>query len=106
MLYNICSLEINMIQPVGKSKVSKLIPKKGVVYPFVRLPQRYEDLIGNTVTIYETEHNGQRALLLVPYDITTPPPKVERPDSKISIDKRLSSIETDIREMKEILKVM
>jgi hypothetical protein len=47
----------------------------------------------------------QRALLLVPYDDTTSPPTFERPDSKISIDKRLSSIETDIREIKEILKV-
>jgi hypothetical protein len=47
----------------------------------------------------------QRALLLVPYDNSTSPPKVERSDSKSGIDKRLSSIETDIREIKEILKV-
>jgi hypothetical protein len=94
------------MDPVGKSKVSKLTPKEGVVYPFIRLPPIYENLIGNTVTIYETEHNGQRALLLVPYDDTTNPPKIERLDSKVSIDKRLSSIETDLKEIKEILKVM
>jgi hypothetical protein len=90
---------------VGKSKVSKLIPKKGVVYPFVRLPQEYEDLVGDTVVIYETEHEGKRAFLLVPSDDPTNPPKVEHTDSKINIDKRLSSIETDIKEIKKMLKV-
>jgi hypothetical protein len=96
---------VTEMKPVGKSKVSKQTSKEDTVYPLIRLPQEYEGLIGNTVTIYETEHDGQRALLLVPYEDTRSPPKIDRPNSKISINKRLSSIEADIKVIKETLKV-
>jgi hypothetical protein len=88
---------------VGKSKVSKLTPKPGVVYPFVRLPQEYQDLIGKTVSICETERDGIRALLLVTCDDTTKPIKVIQPDDTKNLEKRVFELENDIKEIRQSL---
>ena len=74
------------VRVIGRSKIGKVTPKPNITYPLIRLPQSCEDAIGQTVGIYETEHEGKRAFLLVPYDDATSEPKVERPNSKSSID--------------------
>ena len=91
------------MKPIGKSKVSRQTSKKNAIYPFVRFPQGYEDLIGNTMTIYETEHEGRRAFLLVPYDETISAPKVIQPIAKLSIEKRIDGLETKINQVIDLI---
>ena len=56
---------INQINKVGESKVYKLKARANFVYPAIRLPAEYTDLIGKTAKIYELNSNGGKALLLV-----------------------------------------
>ena len=84
------------LQLIGKSKVSKMNPKPNITYPFIRLPKECGDVIGNTVGIYETEHEGKRAFLLVMGDDTTLPVKVIQQSDTKCIEKRLSDLEKDI----------
>ena len=53
------------IKKVGESKVYKLKARANFVYPAVRLPAEFMELIGKTAEIYELSHNGTKALLLV-----------------------------------------
>ncbi len=41
--------------------------KPSHAYPFIRLPREYSKLIGAKATIFETAHNGDLALLVVPH---------------------------------------
>ena len=52
------------MQHVGKSKIGNL-SAKGFKYPQLRLPKRYLDTVGKTANIYETEHEGKQAFLIV-----------------------------------------
>ncbi|MGD0170983.1 MAG: hypothetical protein ABSB81_02480 [Halobacteriota archaeon] len=47
---------------IGKSKVTKLNARAGIVYPLIRLPKVYADKIGKTAEIFETKHENKRAL--------------------------------------------
>ena len=49
---------------VGKSKVTKLTPKAGVVYPLIKLPKAHTDEIGKTAEIFETKHLNKRRFLV------------------------------------------
>ena len=40
---------------LGRSKVTKLSAKAGVVYPLIRLPKSYADQIGKVAEIFETQ---------------------------------------------------
>ncbi len=50
---------------VGKSKISKIHPKPNTSYPLLRLPQAFNDFIGKTTHIFETDYNGKKAFLIV-----------------------------------------
>ncbi len=52
------------MQIVGKSKVTKLNAKAGIVYPLIRLPKIYADKIGKTAEIFEAKHRNKRALVV------------------------------------------
>ena len=52
------------MQLIGKSKIGKL-SANGIDYPQLRLPKRYFDSVGKTASIYETEHEGRQAFLIV-----------------------------------------
>ena len=52
------------MQLIGKSKIGKL-SAKGIDYPQLRLPKLYFDAVGKTANIYETEHEGKQAFLVV-----------------------------------------
>jgi hypothetical protein len=49
---------------LGKSKVSKLNAKAGIVYPLIRLPKSFGDEIGKIAEIFEIQHHDRRALLV------------------------------------------
>lgn len=89
------------LQLIGKSKVSKMNPKPSITYPFIRLPQECGDVIGNTVGIYETEHEGKRAFLLVIGDDTTISQRVIQPSDAKNIEKRLSDLENEVRKIRQ-----
>jgi hypothetical protein len=50
---------------VGKSKINTLYAKRNTAYPQIRLTQQYSDVIGKIAHIFETDHNGDKAFLLV-----------------------------------------
>ena len=50
---------------VGKSKISKIHPKPNISYPLLRLPQAFNDYVGETTQIFEIDHEGKQAFLVV-----------------------------------------
>jgi hypothetical protein len=105
-----------VMQHIGKSKVTKLNAKAGVVYPLIRLPKTCADEIGKVAEIFETQCDGRRALL-VTFDNRAEPsevaqldskviqllPKVIQPDGPNSIGSRLNALESQIKDLKSAL---
>ena len=107
-LYNISYITIYnqvviLVKLIGRSKIGKVTPKPNITYPFARLPQECEDVIGHNVGIYETEHEGKRAILLVMDDEITTPKRVIQQSNTTNTEKRLSNLENDIKELKEVI---
>ena len=90
-----------LLQLIGKSKVSKMRPKPNITYPFIRLPQDCGNVIGQTVTIYETEHEGKRAFLLMMSDNATLSSRVIQPNATKNIESRVCALEMSIREISD-----
>ena len=103
---------------LGRSKVTKLSAKAGVVYPLIRLPKSYADQIGKVAEIFETQHDNRRALLVTFDDevkdaeseIAQPDskviqllPKVIQPDGLSNVESRLLELESEIRTLKSAL---
>ena len=104
------------MQYVGKSKVTKLNAKAGVVYPLIRLPKTCADEIGKVAEIFETQHDNRRALLVTfsdgewPFEVIQPEskviqllPKVIQPDGLNNVESRLLELESQIAELKSLL---
>ncbi len=94
---------VNVVKLVGRSKIGKVTPKPNIIYPFARLPQECGDVIGHNVGIYETEHEGKRAILLVLDDEITIPTRVIQQSNTTSVEKRIIDLENDIRELKHAI---
>ena len=97
------------MQLIGKSKIGKL-SAKGIDYPQLRLPKLYHDAVGKTACIYETEHEGGQAFLIVTEKSVPQENTVLKPSEKVlkqqpheSLDKRLSALESQIAELKTLL---
>jgi mRNA degradation ribonuclease J1/J2 len=103
------------MQHVGKSKVTKLNAKAGVVYPLIRLPKTFADEIGKIAEIFETQHDNKRALLVTFNDMEGPfeviqqeskviqlLPEVIQPNGLNNIESRLSALESQIAELKSL----
>ncbi|MGP8011031.1 MAG: hypothetical protein ACLPI9_00915 [Halobacteriota archaeon] len=106
----------NYMHYLGKSKVTKLRAKAGVVYPLIRLPKTFADEIGNVAEIFETEQDNRRALVVTFNDgagsseVIQPDskviqllPKVIQPDSQNNVESRLSALESQIAELRSLL---
>ena len=50
---------------IGKSKISKIHPKPNIRYPLLRLPQAFNNFVGVTTHIFETDHEGKQAFIVV-----------------------------------------
>ena len=83
---------------IGKSKISKLSPKPNIHYPLLRLPQSSVDTIGEMASIYETEHEGNRAFLIV-LDEDYCNKRVIQKNYTTNLEKRVSELETLIKEI-------
>ena len=97
------------MQHIGKSKVTKLNAKAGVVYPLIRLPKTYANEIGNVAEIFETQQDNRRALLVTFNDgaahskVIQLLPKVIQPDGLNSVESSLSELESEINRLKSLL---
>ena len=101
---------------IGKSKISPLYSKGRIIYPQIRLPQRYNDVIGETAHIFETENNGEQAFLIVVgkddkiepvameigQKVLKPDSKIAQPETETSIESRLSALESKIDKLIEL----
>jgi len=94
---------------VGKSKIGRLSAKKSKIYAQIRLPPQFANTIGDIANIFETEHNGKRAFLLVTKRSVSNDDMVLQPNEKVvkledhkDHDYRLSALESEINELKSI----
>ena len=101
---------------IGKSKISPLYSKRRVIYPQIRLPQRYNDVIGETAHIFETEYEGKRAFFILTIEldereskffklgkkVLKPEHKVLKPNPENEVEYRLSALESKIDELIEL----
>ena len=109
LFYNLINMG-EFMDYIGKSKISPLYSKGRVIYPQIRLPQRYNDIIGETAHIFETEYGGKRAFFILTRElgekeskyfkrgnkVLKTNAKVLKPQAEISIESRLSALESSI----------
>ena len=98
------------MQLIGKSKVTKLNAKAGIVYPLIRLPKIYANQIGKTADIFETQHGNKRALVVTFGDLSEASseviqltPEVIQPDCQKDLEARLCELESQIQKLKSLL---
>jgi hypothetical protein len=90
------------MQFIGKSKISTLHSKPGVSYPLIRLPQQYNHLIGETAQLCITNHDGKKGFLIL-LEETENEGKVVKQSLETNLESRLSALESNIEEMKNLL---
>jgi len=92
---------------IGKSKISKLHPQPNTVYPLVRLPQQCNDVIGETAYIFQTEHEGEKAFLILLKNKETKKRKIIKEfiksSSEIDLKSHLLTVESKIDDILELL---
>ena len=94
------------MQRVGKSKIGRL-NAKNLSYPQLRLPHQYFSTIGDVASVFETQHEGKQAFLIVTEHtvpnqntVLKPSEEVLKPVAAIAAEARLSALESDIRDLK------
>ena len=97
------------MQHIGKSKIGKL-SAKGNDYPQLRLPLQYVNTVGEVADVFESEHEGKQAFLIVtehavPKEDTVlkPSEEVLKPVEETAAESRLSALESQIAELKSLL---
>ena len=102
---------------VVNQKISKIHLKPNASYPLLRLPQAFNDFIGKTTHIFETDYDGKQAFLVVDKNndqakqvssqvmqpVTQPEAEDTRQYTENSIEARLSALENGIKEIKSFL---
>ena len=103
---------------VGKSKISKIHPKPNASYPLLRLSQAFNDFVGKTTRIFETDHDGKQAFLVVldknndqaeqvssqvMQPVMQPEADVTRQHLENNVENRLSNLESEISAIKELI---
>ena len=102
---------------IGKSKIGPLYSKGRIIYPQIRLPQRYKDIIGETANIFEIEHDDNKAFLIIggkdeksksvaleiEDKVLKPDLKVLKPLPENDIESRLSDLESKIEALNRLI---
>jgi hypothetical protein len=74
----------------------------------IRLPQEYVQIIGQRADIYKTDHEGQPALLVVPFaevsaqSTAESKSRVSKLDLETEVESRLSALESQIADLKSL----
>jgi len=98
---------------IGKSKIGPLYSKGSIIYPQIRLPQRFSDIIGEVAHIFETKYDGKRAFFILTGEldereskffklgkkVLKPKQKVLKPYNGNEVGSRLSALESKIDEL-------
>ena len=94
---------------IGKSKIGRLVAKKGKIYPQIRLPPQLSDTIGEVTDVFETEYHGKRAFLLVTQsmqnndEVLQPNDKVVKRIERDKCGRRFCALESKISYLKSLL---
>ena len=79
---------------IGKSKITRLRPKKNIEYPLLRLPQSHANLVGETAHIFKIDNNGKPLFVISLDEDFTPALEVIQPTS--DIESRVKSLEKQL----------
>ena len=97
------------MEPIGKSKIGRL-SAKGFIYPQLRLPQQYANIIGEIADVFEIEHQGKQAFPIVTEramlkedTVLKPSEEVLKPVEKTAAESFLSALESEISDLKSAL---
>ena len=103
---------------IGNSKISKIHPKPNTSYPLLRLPQAFNEFIGDTTHIFETDHDGKQAFLVIPdkndddaqqvnpqvmQPVMQPEAEVTQKHSENDVKNRLLKLESEIDAIKKFI---
>ncbi len=88
------------MKSIGKSKITRLRPKKNIEYPLIRLPQSHAHLAGETAHIFEIDNNG-KSLFLISLDEDFDGNVVVQPNTNSYLETRLSALEQRIIELEK-----
>ena len=98
------------MQYIGTSKIGRLSAKKDKIYAQIRLRPQLTNTIGGVADIFETEHYGKRAFLLVTNQtvldddtVLQYDKKVVKPHHENDVESRLTCLESSINEIKNLL---
>jgi hypothetical protein len=107
---------VRKVQLAGKSKVTRLKAKTGIIYPLIRLPKTFADEIGKTAEMYKIENGNYRTLFITfsnsfgSKEVVQLKPKVIQPEPKViqlncqkDFEERLLELESEIKELKSLL---
>ena len=93
---------------LGKTKIGKVQPNKKSTYPLLRLPQECGEAIGASAHLYEMQVGGKKVFLAVLGDdpkthIIQKMYNIIQNDSDDMVKSRLSTLESEIKELKSFL---
>jgi hypothetical protein len=88
------------VKEIGTTKIGKQMPKPSITYPTIRLPQDRANIIGETVTLYETKHEGRQAFLIVVGNkVAQPVAQLCEKNVQNTYNERLIELENQIEEI-------
>ena len=96
------------MQYIGKTKIGKVQPNTNSTYPLLRLPQECGEAIGASAHLYEMQVEGKKVFLAVLGDdpkthIIQKMYNIIQNDSDDMVKSRLSTLESEIKELKSLL---
>ena len=101
-------MEGENMRHLGKTKIGKVQPNIKTTYPLLRLPQECGDTIGASAHLYEMQVEGQQVFLAVlgdddEADLIQKMYNIIQNDSDDMVKSRLSTLESEIKELKSLL---
>lgn len=89
------------MKSIGKSKITRLRPKKNIEYPLIRFPQSYAHLAGGTAHIFEIDNNGKPLFVISLDENFDGNLEVIQPSDNSALETRLASLEQRILELQK-----
>ncbi|MDN7025085.1 hypothetical protein FGU65_09325 [Methanoculleus sp. FWC-SCC1] len=87
------------MRKIGTAKIGKITPKPNITHPVVRLPLSCGDVVGESVSIYETCIQGQKAFVVVTGEVLQPEIRCH----VAAFEKRIKIIEDEISLFKRLI---